>query len=265
MSRTVCVFLARWSAATALALICVAPVSAQRNRGYYMPYDPVTDKVDYDGHFTFIRLKYTVGPGGYYYMNEPAWAHGYQKSETNLLRIAADISLLRPRTFEPDILAIDDPELFKYPISYMTEAGYWVITDSEVKTLRRYLARGGFLILDDTRDNRGNWASINIAANFQRVFPGYHIVNLTPSHPIFHSFFDIPSFDVVKQYYDQGPPVFQAIFKDDDPKKRIMVLINFNTDISNFWEFSAQGLRPVDESNQAYKLGFNYLMYGLSH
>jgi uncharacterized protein DUF4159 len=42
-------------------------------------------------------------------------------------------------------------------------------------------------------------------------------------------------------------------------------MVNFNTDVSNFWEFSGAGLRPVDESNQAYKLGVNYLVYGLTH
>jgi hypothetical protein len=44
-----------------------------------------------------------------------------------------------------------------------------------------------------------------------------------------------------------------------------MVMINFNTDISNYWEYSASGFRPIDESNEAYKLGVNYLMYGLIH
>ena len=44
-----------------------------------------------------------------------------------------------------------------------------------------------------------------------------------------------------------------------------MAIINFNTDISNFWEFSAIGFRPVDETNQAYKLGVNYVIYSLTH
>ena len=44
-----------------------------------------------------------------------------------------------------------------------------------------------------------------------------------------------------------------------------MAVVNFNTDISNFWEFSATGLKPIDESNEAYKLGVNYLIYGLTH
>jgi hypothetical protein len=62
-----------------------------------------------------------------------------------------------------------------------------------------------------------------------------------------------------------GRPVFRALYADNDPEKRIMVLVNFNTDVSNYWEFSAIGFRPVSESNDAYKLGVNYLIYALTH
>jgi hypothetical protein len=38
-----------------------------------------------------------------------------------------------------------------------------------------------------------------------------------------------------------------------------------DTDISQFWEWSGRGLRPVPDTNEAYKLGVNYIMYGLTH
>jgi hypothetical protein len=44
-----------------------------------------------------------------------------------------------------------------------------------------------------------------------------------------------------------------------------MVMINFNTDVSNYWEFSATGFRPVSESNEAYKMGVNFIVYALTH
>ena len=65
--------------------------------------------------------------------------------------------------------------------------------------------------------------------------------------------------------YDQGPPIFRGVFENNDPTKRLMVMINFNTDVSNYWEYSAMGFRPIDESNEAYKLGVNYLFYALTH
>ena len=44
-----------------------------------------------------------------------------------------------------------------------------------------------------------------------------------------------------------------------------MMIINYNTDISQFWEWSGMGLRPIDDTNEAYKPGVNYGLYGLTH
>src|SRR6516225_3629665 len=132
--------------------------------------------------------------------------------------------------------------------------------------LRAYLLKGGFVIFDDFRGNfRGGGGWENFETNMLRVLPGARIVDLDPKHPIFHSFFEIDSFEIIPQYYDQGAPVFRGIFENNDPTKRLLAMVNFNTDVSNYWEFSATGLKPIDESNQAYKLGVNYLVYGLTH
>ena len=70
--------------------------------------------------------------------------------------------------------------------------------------------------------------------------------------------------DQFPQAYNEGRPVFRGIFEDNDPRKRMMVMINYNTDVSQFWEWSGRGLRPFDDTNEAYKLGVNYLMYALT-
>jgi hypothetical protein len=40
---------------------------------------------------------------------------------------------------------------------------------------------------------------------------------------------------------------------------------HFNTDISQFWEWSGTGLRPIADTNESYKLGVNYIIYGMTH
>lgn len=228
---------------------------------------------DYDGRFAFARLKYeTNSPGGYYYCGLPAWAHGYascrggQRAETSLMRILNEVSYLAPHVEEGEVLALDDPELFKYPVAYMTEAGYWQLSDTEAAAFRAYLQKGGFVIFDDFRgDFRGGGGWENFAANMARVLPGVQFIDMQPSHPIFHSFFEIDSFDVIPQSYDAARPIIRGIFENNDPSKRLMAIINYDTDVSDFWEFSATGFRPIDESNQAYKLGVNYIIYGLTH
>jgi hypothetical protein len=98
-----------------------------------------------------------------------------------------------------------------------------------------------------------------------RVLPNGKFVDLDASHPIFHSFFEVDRLDIVPQAYVAGRPVFRGLFEDNDQTKRLQVIVNYNTDISQFWEWSGTGLRPIDETNEAYKLGVNYIIYGLTH
>jgi hypothetical protein len=226
----------------------------------------------YDGRFTFARLRYTTAAGGYYYGGIPAWAHGYwsvrggARAEASLMKILKEISFLDAHVADSVVLALDDPDLCKYPVAYMTEAGYWTLTDREAEAFRAYLLKGGFVIFDDFRDPpRGGGGWEQFAANMRRVLPEGRFIDVDASSPIFHSFFDIDSLGIIPQSYDQGPPIIRALFQDNDPSKRVIAIANFNTDVSDFWEFSATGFRPIDESNEAYKLGVNYVIYGLTH
>ena len=99
----------------------------------------------------------------------------------------------------------------------------------------------------------------------RRVFPDGRFVDLDASHPIFHSFFEIDRLDIIPQAYVAGRPVFRGLFEDNDPAKRLQMMVNYNTDVSQFWEWSGTGLRPIDDTNEAYKLGVNYIIYGLTH
>ena len=51
-------------------------------------------------------------------------------------------------------MSLADPELHNYPIAYMSEPGFWSMDEDEVKGLRAYLAKGGFMIFDDFRGAR---------------------------------------------------------------------------------------------------------------
>jgi hypothetical protein len=229
--------------------------------------EPVVHNIGYDGRFTFARLRFGSPSAGYYYAALPAWAHGYPRAERNLMRIVDEITLVRPHVDESNVFSLDDPEMTKYPIAYMTEAGFWTLTAGEATAFRAYLQKGGFVIFDDFREDgfRGGGGWSNFESNMRQVLPGARFVDLDPSHPTFHSFFDIDSFDIIPQHYDVGQPALRALFEDNDPQKRVVAVVNFNTDVSNYWEFSAAGLRPVHESNEAYKLGVNYILYGLTH
>ena len=73
--------------------------------------------------------------------------------------------------------------------------------------------------------------------------------------------------DPLKVIPPYGPrnPQWYGIFEDNDPTKRLMVVFNFNNDIAEYWEYSDQGYYPIELSNEAYKLGVNYIVYGHTH
>ena len=258
----------RAAVALALAAALGAMVGAQRAR-FWDQYavEPRLHNVPYDGRFTFARIKYTTAPGGFWYQGMPSWSHGYPVSEGNLLRILNEVTLLRGRTDGFNVLALDDPQLFKYPIAYIIEVGWWTLNDREAAALRTYIDKGGFVIVDDFKtpsfNGGGGWDLFE--SNMRRVFPGGRFYDMQATHPIFHSFFEINSLGDFPQAYNAGQPVFRGLYEENDPRKRLQMIVNYNTDISQYWEWSGRGLRPFDETNEAYKLGVNYVMYGMTH
>ena len=235
-------------------------------RGHFTIYP----NTPYDGRFTFVRVNYETAPGGYWYRGWPAWAHGYPLAEQNLMRIMNEVSYLAPHTEEINTVALDDPELFKYPVAYIIEVGWWQMTDREGAALRAYLQKGGFVIVDDFKIRGwgggmggGGWDVFE--ANMRRALPDVRFFDMDASHQIFHCFFEIDDLAIVPQAYNSGRPIFKGVYEDNDPAKRLIMIINYNTDISQFWEWSGTGLRPIDQTNEAYKLGVNYLVYGMTH
>jgi hypothetical protein len=267
----------RIAVASVLAVgVTTGALHAQYGRGNRQPADVYVNPAKYDGRFTFARLQYTTGPGGYYYRGSrgapssggiPAWAHGYPESEVNLIKILQAVSLLDVKVDVTAVVAPTDPDLFKYPVVYMTEAGYMVVNNPEAEALRVYMQKGGFIIVDDFRDdfNRGNNGWANFMGVMDRVMPGGKFLPLDGTHPIFHSFFEIPHPEAFIAAYDRIPPQYYGLFENNDPTKRMMMMVNFNNDVSEYWETSSRGVYLVALANEGFKLGVNYIMYGITH
>jgi len=115
-----------------------------------------------------------------------------------------------------------------------------------------------------------NLSAANVWNNFERsmkqVLPNAKIVPLDVTHPIFNSFFKI---ETLKGMHhpdrDDALAEYKGIYEDNDPSKRLMVIINYNNDIGDYMEWSGQGYYAINFSNDAYKLATNYVVYGLTH
>jgi hypothetical protein len=223
--------------AAALLVVLTAAAAFAQRRFFGRQRGREVDVVNhaYDGRFTFARVKYDTAPGGYWYMGLPSWSHGYPMSEDNLMRIMNEVSYLGAHTDAYNVFAFDDPEITKYPITYLTEAGWWTLNEREAAALRAYLLKGGFVIFDDFKRPGefgaagGGWETFE--ENMKRVLPYAKFVDLDASHPIFHCFFEIDSLGHFPQAYNSGPPIFRGLYEDNDPAKRLLMVINYNTDI----------------------------------
>lgn len=250
--------------------LLVAPIAVAAQFGNRPP-DPDFEEynVPYDGRVTFVRLRYTPyrarwtrGPNGYFGGVDYFWNHDYPRADTHFSTMMHELTAVPMNTDGSEIFSLDDPALFKFPIAYLVEPGSWTITESEVRNLRNYLLKGGFLIVDDFVDRQ--WS------NFQRVMaqvlPDARYVKLDVAHPIFHSFFTIDDIEHDMHPYDRGLRAsYLGVFENNDPSKRLMVIINFNNDIGESWEWSDTGYISISLTNEAYKLGINYLVYALTH
>jgi hypothetical protein len=234
-----------------------AAAAAPQDRGGYYPAD-----ISYDGRVTFVRLRWQSDFGFARRGFGAAWNHDYPRAEQNLTSIVRELTYLDLRDDGSKVLTLDDPQLFKYPIAFMWEPGFWNLTDREAETFRAYLLKGGFAVFEDF-DGPQQWNTFE--SQMLRVLPGARFVKLDRADRIFDTFFEIQDIDAIVHPMSRMPPSYYGIYEDNDPAKRLMVVANFDNDVPEYWEWSGQGLFPFDMSNEAYKLGVNYLIYGLTH
>jgi hypothetical protein len=171
----------------------------------------------------------------------------------------------------PNYTEIMNDNLFKFPYSYIVEPGQMYFTKPEAARLREYLLRGGFLHLDDFW---GLDQKANLEAELGKVFPEYPIQQLPLTHEVFHTFFDIDKIiQIPNQRYgcDGGETWEQAddkeprIYGISDDKGRLMVVITYNSDLGDSWEFMDLACYPEKYSGQSIRLALNFMIYAFSH
>lgn len=219
----------------------------------------------YNGRFTFVRIRFRPadwGPGNYMWGLDLKWNHDYPRAEAHFVKMLKELTTLDATQDGGNILALDDPALFKYPVAYMCEPGFWTLNDKETAGLRAYLLKGGMLIVDDFVGR--HWS--NFADQMGKVLPTHHFMELDNAHPVFDSFFRVENPRAFPHpYFRSAVPNYLGIFEDNDPSKRVMVIANYNQDVSEYWEWSDTNYAPVDLNNEAYKLGVDYVIYGMTH
>lgn len=222
---------------------------------------PVAVGNDAEGLFTVARVKYE-GNGDWYW--DP-------------LQIPNLLAALRERTkmatrADQAVVELASPDLFAYPMLYMTGHGEdkhtWRLSDSDARRLRAYLLAGGFLWCNDSYGLREHFQR-----GMEKVFPerhwddatGWINLNRNPEHPLFHIFYSFPEGLPKIHEHDGKPPEAWTLFDDHG---RMMVLFTYESDIGD-------GIGDPDMPEYrndtpeirelAMRMAINIVLYALSH
>ena len=250
-----------------LALASVMPAVAQDAAE---TVQPLTEPPGNSHEFYFARAIYS---GEFDDYDEGGrWAIDYPKADRQFLVALERLSLVDAYD-EDHAIELTDPGLRRHPFLYAVEVGSMSLSEAETLALRNYLLAGGFLVIDDFW---GSWAWQEFSAQMQKVLPDHTIVEIPPEHPVFHVFYNIDQVVQVPNLrlgwgadaggptheYDGYTPHLRGIFDDDG---RLLVLINWNTDLGDAWEWADHPRYPLRFSTYALEMGINFVIYGMTH
>ena len=269
---------------TALLLIAAAAVAqfGRQRFGSQFQEDEQSEFKPKEGEFHFIRTEYTdlpqfsrgfgfssrVGRGrGWWLVDWPDADEHFSVGIQRLTRV--DIG-------EPRHLSLTDEHLFDYPWIYATQVGYWDLSDPEIARLREYLLRGGFLVVDDFWSGE-EWEIFR--RTMDRALPNHSITDLAEADPVMHVLYDIQEKDRTfipgSRHLRRGPgggiviqqppgtkPAWRGMF---DEKNRLIVAVNYQTDMADAWEFADAPYYPAPMTLLAYHYGINYIVYSMTH
>jgi uncharacterized protein DUF4159 len=222
--------------------------------------------------WTFARIRYdawTLPPGRRYDIMDEPWTIDFPAAEQNLSRRVKTVTAIQVN--DPITISIEDPNLWSYPWIYIVEPGNLRLRETEVPILREFLLRGGTLTFDDFH---GPIEWDNLERELKRVFPDRRIVDLPLDHPIYHCFYEMSEFPQTpglgsflqgRTWEKGGFTAHLRAIQDDNG--RAMVLINWNTDMGDGWEWSNASDFPgyVKFTAQAYRMQINEIIYSLTH
>ena len=224
--------------------------------------------------FHLMRMKYrTFGGGGSREYWQPWWAIDYPLAEAHFFPALRRSTNVQVADDEIHLDLMDD-RIFEYPFMFMQQPGrgQWTPSVQEAARLREYCMRGGFLLVDDLHGEY-DWQVFH--AGIRRAFPDNPVVEIPHDDVLMHVFFDLGDRTaipgerhlrmsrgggVVAQL--EGQPHWRGIYDD---RGRLMVAINFNSDMGDAWEHADYPYYPVPMTALAYKLGINYVIYAMTH
>jgi hypothetical protein len=253
-----------------------------RQYGSMEGYDNIPLPEDYQqpGEFVFARLMYPQHPqakfGGRAWGRDwregfTSWTQDYPRADRHFLMALRRLTRLNARSVEQPVNLDDGDDVFNWPWLAAGEMGDWKLTPDMAAKLRDYLLRGGFLMLDDFW-GPDEWARFD--ESMKMVFPDREIVEIDDADPVFHAVYDLSDrYQILGQWALGGrgqynsrvagnPAQWMGIYDDHH---RLMVVMSFNSDVGDSWEWADDPRYPEPFSALGMRIGVNDVIYSLTH
>jgi hypothetical protein len=164
-------------------------------------------------------------------------------------------------------------ELKKYPFLFMTGENFYEFTKKEKVNLKEYIARGGFLYMDDcVVGNGGDFFYKSSYELLEDVFGKGAVKRVPQQHEVFHNVYDLgdtglPYLEYIKKRPRRGLPYMhgqnhgaRGVFIGD----RLAIFLS-STDIHCGWCDSHGFEWGKENYKKAIQMGINIIMYAISH
>lgn len=264
--------------ASAVLLLLSGAIWAQREFRQYEPMEGEDSAdglpADYrvPGEFVVGRLMYSNGTGGGFRRWRASWTVDYPRGDRLFARLLRRLTTANVRSVEQPVDLNDGDDVYNWPFLIVGLPGAWDLSDAEAAKLRDYLLRGGFLVAD-SYFGTAEWEGF--MDGLRKVFPDRPVVELSDDHPIFHVLYDLDKRKQLSNFRslnasrgarayraDGADPHWRAILDDEG---RVMVMMNFNNDMGDSWQWADYPRYPQEDSNLGIRLGVNYALYALTH
>jgi hypothetical protein len=273
-----------WTLAAIIGGLGATATAVQAQRiwsGFYGRTPPkFPTATTFDGNFHFCRAMFESDR-----REKQGWSTDYPGADINLSVRLAELTKVRVTMTSdneesvPDavVVRLTDDALFQCPFVLMEDAGTARFSDAEVKRLREYLLKGGFLFVSDYH---GMAAREQFNEEIGRVLPRdrFPSVDLTPpDHPLWRMMFPVsklPQMASIQTWRRTGSTIERWNIEGDPPDARgiaddhgrLMVVMVHNSDIPDPWE--REGENPeyfFRFSPDAYAVGIDVVLYALTH
>jgi hypothetical protein len=257
----------------------VGGVHAQRIFGGFYGRTPprFPTPASFKGAFNFCRVMFSSNR-----REKRGWDTDYPGAEINFSIRLAELTKThvtqQPNNTDAEyvVVRLTDDALFQCPFVLMEDAGTAVFSPAEVARFREYLLKGGYVFVSDYW---GPLAQQQFDDQIGRVLPRdkYPIIDLTMDHPIWHTQFDLehlPQMSSIQSWRRTGGGTAERGVAEGtqsargiaDDKGRLMVVMVHNSDIPDGWEREGEEKEYfLNFSPQAYSVGIDVVLYGLTH